>query len=179
MGSYLLTAAGADKPGLVAGLAKLLYGLGCNLEDSSMTRLQGEFAVLLVFTSPEKIGLGALARKLKVLKKKGLSVYLKPLTGKERRTPAMKSERCLVTVYGTDRPGLVYHVTDILARQRVNVTDLTTHRTEGEGTSGYILYLEAEKPAGISMTKLGKTLREKFRGAGITVSIKPLESSPL
>ena len=41
---WIVTALGQDRPGIVAGVTKVLYDLGCNLEDSAMTRLEGEFA---------------------------------------------------------------------------------------------------------------------------------------
>ncbi|HMU75390.1 MAG TPA: ACT domain-containing protein, partial [Elusimicrobiota bacterium] len=41
MKRYLLTAAGGDRPGLVAAVTRSLFDHGCNLEDSAMTRLQG------------------------------------------------------------------------------------------------------------------------------------------
>src|SRR5437899_5188362 len=47
---YALSAIGKDRPGIVADLAELIFEHGCNLEDSSMTILGGEFAVLLLFT---------------------------------------------------------------------------------------------------------------------------------
>ena len=47
---YAMAAIGKDRPGIVADLAELIFEHGCNLEDSSMTILGGEFAVLLLFT---------------------------------------------------------------------------------------------------------------------------------
>jgi glycine cleavage system transcriptional repressor len=56
MKRYLLTAAGRDRPGLVAAVSKILFEEGCNLEDSAMTRLQGEFAILLILSGPGSNG---------------------------------------------------------------------------------------------------------------------------
>ena len=49
---WIVTALGQDRPGIVAGVAKVLYDLGCNLEDSAMTRLEGEFTVMLIVSCP-------------------------------------------------------------------------------------------------------------------------------
>ena len=51
---WILTALGEDRPVIVAGVTKVLYQLGCNLEDSAMTRLEGEFTMMLSFSSPAK-----------------------------------------------------------------------------------------------------------------------------
>ena len=45
---FALSAIGRDRPGIVADLAELIYECDCNLEDSSMTILGSEFAVLLL-----------------------------------------------------------------------------------------------------------------------------------
>ena len=42
--AVVLTGVGRDRVGIVAELARVLYELGCNLLDSSMTLLRGEFA---------------------------------------------------------------------------------------------------------------------------------------
>src|SRR6476469_91620 len=48
MTTYAVTAVGPDAPGEVAALAEALASLGANLEDASMTRLRGHFAMTLV-----------------------------------------------------------------------------------------------------------------------------------
>ena len=47
---FALSAIGRDRPGIVADLAELIFECDCNLEDSSMTILGGEFAVLLLLS---------------------------------------------------------------------------------------------------------------------------------
>jgi glycine cleavage system transcriptional repressor len=49
MKHYLLLAAGPDRLGIVASVTRVLYRHGCNLADSSMTRLGNEFAMLVIF----------------------------------------------------------------------------------------------------------------------------------
>ena len=54
MANYaLLTAVGNDRPGIAAGVAKVLYDAGCNIEDSEMARLSGQFAIMLMLRLPE------------------------------------------------------------------------------------------------------------------------------
>jgi len=51
MKKYILTAFGKDKPGIVASITEILYKMGANIEDSSMSRLSGQFVIMLLFTS--------------------------------------------------------------------------------------------------------------------------------
>ena len=45
---FILSAIGSDRPGLVAELAQLIYDCDANLEDSRMTILGTDFAVILL-----------------------------------------------------------------------------------------------------------------------------------
>lgn len=50
MGSYaILTAFGHDQPGIVAAITSGLFQLGCNIEDTCMTQLRGEFTMMRWF----------------------------------------------------------------------------------------------------------------------------------
>ncbi len=179
MKRYLLTAAGRDRPGLVAAVSKILFEEGCNLEDSAMTRLQGEFAILLILSGPTLTR--KLEKKLKGLgKKSGLTVGLKPLTLRESKPPQKTGDRVIISVYGADRPGIVHRVTAQLAETKVNLSDLSTHRTEAKGKpSGYILYLEGEIPEGVTPAAIEQGLRRALKEMGVTVSVKPLPSQTL
>ena len=48
---FLLTAFSKDRPGIVADLSQVIYENGYNLEESSMTYLAGEFAILLLLST--------------------------------------------------------------------------------------------------------------------------------
>jgi glycine cleavage system transcriptional repressor len=178
MSHFLLTAAGPDRQGLVAEASKRLYALGCNLEDSSMTRLQGEFAMLLIFSAPPKADPKVLEKDLRSLEKLGMKIFLKPLSSREHAAPPSGGTTRLVTVYGGDRRGIVSRVTGALAEKGFNITDLATHRTGGEA-AGYILYIEGEAPEGLSDDALAEALRKGVEDPQLTVTVKSLHASAL
>ena len=77
---FALSAIGRDRPGIVADLAELIYECDCNLEDSSMTILGSEFAILLLLTGegPEIASrLSAACKRLEWEKR--LTVFFRPL----------------------------------------------------------------------------------------------------
>jgi formyltetrahydrofolate hydrolase len=43
---FIMTAFGHDRPGIVADVTQILYENGCNLEDTSMTLLAGQFTLI-------------------------------------------------------------------------------------------------------------------------------------
>lgn len=141
-----------------------------------MTRLSGEFAILLVVAAPDRADLS----RLQALKKSGLFVNLTPLPANAPRGAVRAKTLCLVTVHGADRPGIVYRVTEVLAQNRVNITDLSTHRTTpGKGAPGYILYVEGEAPRALPLPRLQKALAAAARSLGVRVSVKPIDARPL
>lgn len=50
MRSFVLTATGRDRPGIVAAVTRVLLDLGVNLEDAEMAILRGHFAVVLMLS---------------------------------------------------------------------------------------------------------------------------------
>ena len=48
----VISALGKDRPGIVDKLARAIYDLDCNITDSRMTVLGGEFAILLLVEGP-------------------------------------------------------------------------------------------------------------------------------
>ncbi len=79
MSRVALTAVGTDQPGIVAALTGVLVDLGCNLEDSTMSVLGGQFAVLLVLETPDGIDAAAIETALTpVAKRLDLVVVVRP-----------------------------------------------------------------------------------------------------
>lgn len=179
---WILTAMGKDQPGIVANVTKLLFELGCNLDDSAMTRLAGEFAIMVIFSVPASLSDERLRRAtLPMAKRFKLVVQLKPLTLAETkpRTPAASY---VISIYGADRPGIVYHVSALLAKERINITDVSTHRTGGTrrgARSLYLLLLEVELPPRLSIGRLTTRLQELAKHSGYQVSIRPVEADVL
>ena len=180
---WVLTVLGPDRPGIVAGTAKVLFELGCNLEDSAMTRLEGEFAIMVIFTSPARLTEARLGRAVRSLGRRlKLAVHLKRLTQAEtiaRRHGAPYG----LSVYGADRPGIVYRMSSLLARLKVNITDVTTHRTVPEGPrkgrSLYLMVLEVELPSRLSARTLEGRLRRLAQRLRVEVTLRPVETQVL
>ncbi len=178
MPRWIVTALGKDRPGIVAGVTKALYQAGCNLEDSAMTRLEGEFAIMLIFSSPRGATVRRLEEAFKPIRRRlGLAVHVKPLSRAEARTPRTHSTPHLISLYGADRPGIVYRVAEAMAQARINITDVETHRSArglGKGQpSLYMMLLEVEVPARFSLEGLKRTLTRLGRSLGVEINVRP------
>ena len=106
---FVLSAIGRDQPGLVAELAQLIYDCDANLEDSRMTILGTDFAVILLCSSSapdsaDRIALGA--KRLE--RDHGLTILLRSLEGERRpAVPAAGTRLYRGEAVGEDRAGIV------------------------------------------------------------------------
>ncbi len=115
----IVTAFGQDRPGIVALMADSLYHLGCNVEDSSMTRLRGEFTMMLMVRLPQGLDADALGRRLTASTRSlDLAVLCRALPGQaavRQRLPEVPI--FMLSVYGADHPGIVAHVARTVCRR--------------------------------------------------------------
>lgn len=180
--TWILTALGKDRPGIVAGVTHVLFRLGCNLEDSAMTRLGGEFAMMVVFSSPSRLSHAQLERACDPLSRQlRLAIHLKSLSRSELR-PVKTGAPYTLSVYGADRPGIVYRVSELLAKLRINITDLSTHRVparRGAAKPLYLMLLEVELPRRTPAPRLEQRLHRLAKSLGVTISLRCAEPEVL
>ena len=179
MKKILITISGKDKPGIIAKVSGVLFARGCNLEDISMTLLEGQFAMMMTACLPPSLAMARVAEGLKLLGAAPWSMdcYVAELKGK---TPhgekhAQGSLPYMVTAFGRDRTGIVYEVSRALAGLRVNITDLDS-RILGKGVkTTYAMLLEVDVPGERILAKLKALLAKVSKKLKIEIQIKPLE----
>lgn len=175
--SALVSASGEDRPGLVAAVTRVLYEMGGNLEDSAMTRLEGAFAMLVVVRiAAERVA--GLREALEGLGRgTGLSSQVKVMTEAEARTPAPGGSPYIISLYGVDKPGLVYRVATLLEQLHVNITDVVTHRSAaGQGRGPlYQLVFEVELPSVVDVADFRRRLSELSRELQVEIVANPME----
>lgn len=170
---------GKDKPGIVAAVTKILYETGCNIEDSSMTMLSNEFAMILLVAMPAKLSPKKLAVKFSTLKKLGLSVSLRPLKTSEQAKACLNGLPHMISVYGADKPGIVYKVSKYLASKKINITDVQTSISSIGGKNTYIMFLEFDIPEKAALEEINIELMKVADTLGVSVSINPVDTPSL
>jgi glycine cleavage system transcriptional repressor len=123
---FIMTAFGKDRPGIVADVTEVLFETGCNLEDTTMTRLADEFTLILLFTGTDD----DLEQKLhmncrRLEREKNISAFIRVLPKTVPQVPATGSLR-KVRVEGLDQSGIVYKISRYLADHQVNIESLTS-----------------------------------------------------
>lgn len=169
---FLISAEAADRPGVVAALTGGLYREGWNIEDASMTRLAGRFAMFLVVAVPPTVERDAV-RESAMSGLPGLVVDV------HEAIPPMpiaeQGERWAVTVYGADRPGIVAEVTGLLAEHGVNIDELGT-RTVGRS---YTMLVEATVPEAVDTDALEAALDALAGRLDVRCSARPVDADTL
>ncbi len=154
---FLLTAFSKDRPGIVADISQVIYENGYNLEDSSMTYLAGEFAILLLLSDPSN---GDEAEVLEVLssecrrleRDKGITAYIR-VAHADLAAPQEDVLVKTISVEGLDQAGIVYKVSKFLADSNINIRTLSSEvrMSPQSGAALYVMTILVEIPTGLTL----------------------------
>jgi len=163
---FVLTAFCEDRPGIVADISEVIYKNHCNLEDSTMANLAGEFAIILLF-SPLSAGegtdleerLSAECRRLE--REKGITAFIRPVSLPESKPKADFHAKTLL-VEGQDHAGIVYKVSRFLADNDINIATLKSDVkfSPESGAAIYCLSLAVEIPHKVSLPTVEQKLHQ-------------------
>ena len=173
---FILSAIGKDRPGLVADLARLVLEADANLEDSRMTILGTDFAVLLLCSSTSDNAGDRLAVGVKRLERDhGLTILLRHLEdGPRPAVPAPGTRLYRVEAFGEDRAGIVAAICGVLAERGVNILDLSTRSRPGPGGSPhYEMVISTEVPEDVESRELREALEAEANRLVIDVALMP------
>jgi glycine cleavage system transcriptional repressor len=172
---FAVTIISKDRPGIVADTTEVLFRLGCNIEDSSCTMLGGDFAMILIVTHEKPFTKSRLSDEFRILQEQtGLVVHLRTLHEDEIYPVKDEGELCLISVYGSDQPGIVFRVTRALADLKVNITDLNTRLTGTREAPVYILMLEAILPKHLSIEHTSELLEPLRRELAVEIGVRAI-----
>lgn len=150
MNHFALTIVGRDRPGIVSQVTEILFNQGCNIADSSCSILGGQFAMILILGHHEYTSLESFGEAFKPLENADLSVALRVLKPGGEIRPHIEGDLCMISVYGSDKPGIVYRVAKVLGEKKINITDLNTKLVGSEERPVYVMVLEAALPEGVA-----------------------------
>jgi glycine cleavage system transcriptional repressor len=157
---FILTAFGKNRPGIVAGIARIAYENGCNLEDSNMGRLADEFTLILLLSGREDNLQEKLSRDCKRLEmEKDVFVFLRPLDYQVPDTTGMNDFHT-VTVEGIDHAGIVYKISRLLAEKNINIETLKSQKkfSPNSGTAIFSMEIQVDIPDTVSIQTLDRDL---------------------
>ena len=177
----MLTAFGRDRPGIVFTLAEGLFQLGCNIEDTCMTRLRGEFAMMVMIRLPQGLSANQLVERLSPQTAHlSLTILCRELPAEAvRREEPAATQIYMLSVYGADHPGIVASVARVLSDHAANITDMNTRVIGEAGRPVYVMVLEIQVPASTDPTALQSALESLKPTLGVDLTFRPLEQFTL
>jgi len=166
---YMVTLVGKDRPGIVAHVTNALYEEGCNLGETSMLRLGGNFSIMMMVSyHGHKKGLEDLL--LTVAQSLDLQLHVDSIEGHlhQHLLPAMR-----ITVSGADRAGIVAKVTTALAEVGFNILDLESDVAGSEDKPIFIMHIEGSSDEGLDAVAAALDV---VRRDGIDVKLTPIDT---
>ena len=153
----VITASGEDKVGLVDRLSSKIAESGCNIEESRMAVLGGQFALIMLLSGPWN-ALSKLDGQMELLGDQlGLSIIHKRTQQRDRTQPAIPYR---VEVVAMDHPGIVRNLAAFFSRNGINIEELQTdtYPAPHTGTPMFSVIITVGIRADIHIP----TLRENF-----------------
>jgi glycine cleavage system transcriptional repressor len=160
-----------DKPGIVANVSKILFEKGLNIEDSSSTLLRGFFSMILLVSSKDEVDTNNLLNEFNELA--GIKTSIKKI---EQLSKKNLEDTYIISVYGGDKPGLVYAISNALANKKINIIDLQTKVAGKEGSPVYIMVFEVTVPDNIKNEDWINELTSISKEMGTDINIRHIET---
>ncbi|CAN5564074.1 amino acid-binding protein [soil metagenome] len=172
-----VTVIGNDRTGIVAAVTRVLFDEGCNLEDATSTILSGHFSMMLVVSLPE----GATSQQTEKRLAPVASEFDLVITVRDVHEAhlAVVEATHVISVYGGDRPGIVYRVAEHLGAAGVNITDLSSRVIGSDASPVYALMLEVAAGPEVTRVVLEDGLAELKQELGVDISVNEIESDIL
>ncbi|OGR34876.1 MAG: amino acid-binding protein [Desulfuromonadales bacterium GWD2_61_12] len=174
MHHYALTVIGRDRPGIIAQVTEILYKLGCNIADSSCTLLGGQYAMIMIVAHPTIASKEEMAAHFAPLEQVKLTAFVRKIDEEAFRCVGIGGEICMISVYGADRPGIVYRVTKELAERQVNISDLNSKLVGSEERPVYVMMLETILPDSISEEEIKQVMQHLATEMKVDISVRSI-----
>ena len=155
----VLTALGADRPGIVNDLSNILTASDFNIEDSRMSVLGGEFAILMLVSGTDESVDTFNSDVADLESKLGMKIVTKVTSGK-----ITDKENILykVEIVSIDHPGIVKDIANFFSSRKLNIIDMETKRYSAAhtGTAMFSLDMTIGIAKGVEVAEIENALSE-------------------
>ena len=171
----VISAVGTDRAGVVNDLSKVILDCGGNIEESRMTALGSEFAMLLL-VSGNWATISKLEKALyKHAEDQPLSINLHKTDERatdEGRMPYGIDIVCL------DEPGIVFHLANFFAALNIEIADLATRRYAAAhtGSQMFAVQMSINVPSSVSISQLRDEFHELCDQLNLDAILEPVKS---
>ncbi|WP_198266247.1 glycine cleavage system protein R [sulfur-oxidizing endosymbiont of Gigantopelta aegis] len=134
----VISAIGSDRPGIVNALSEIIVQNQGNIDDSRMTVLGGEFAIILLISGSED----ELKNIEQLLKQQASSLALNIISKHTNDKKPEQNIPYIVEVLAMDNPGIVYKLADFFSSREINIQSMQTDRYPAPHTGTQMFAVE-------------------------------------
>ena len=170
----ILTAIGADRPGLVDEVSQFIFDRGGNIEDSRMVNLRGQFAIMVLVGGAEEV-FGRLRQEMAELTRQ-TALHAELREAQEAAYGAGAALPFRLTGTGLDQPGLVHRVAHLLHGLQVNIESLDTRLKPAPYTGAPMFEMELilSVPRTTSLSQLRQNISSLCDELNIDWALEPV-----
>lgn len=169
--NIVFTLTGPDRIGIVDEVTRILLEAGGNVETSRMTRLGGEFAILLLLSIPPE-GLAGLDRGIAAFVEQGYKVTTGPTSlSYAERFPGWLP--CQIEIRGADHEGIVHEIAHTLSQRGISIEsmDTVTTRAPINGMPLFMMTAAVIVPPGLPGRDWEEELNEAGERLGVEIKV--------
>jgi len=164
--NIIISAIGSDRPGIVSELSGVITSHGGNVEESRMSRLGSDFAIIMLVTvAPDW--------------EESLEVALKSITELTITTKPTKmtqvgdGRKYKIDLIGADNEGIVKVLSKYLAKKSINILEMETHISQApvSGTPLFNLNASILVPGGIEEKEIQSDLSQIAQDLGVEIQL--------
>jgi len=169
----VISALGADRPGIVDEISNIIYNHSLNIEDSRMTILGGEFAMLLL-VSGEQSSIDAIQTQVNEIEQALQMRLMIKLTSES--TPIGNAIPYAVEVTALDHPGIVNNISSFFSQRGINIVNLHTesYSAPHTGTPMFALHMTIGISADTNIAKLRDAFMQACEELNLDAEMKNL-----
>jgi len=170
----VISAVGSDRTGVVQDLSKVILSCGGNIEESRMTTLGSEFAMLLL-VSGNWHTLSRLEQGLdKLCKDDKLTVSIRKTDAKAPEDDRMPYA---VDVVALDQQGIVYNLADFFSSRDIEIADVATrsYAAAHTGAPMFAVQMAVNVPSSIHIAQLREEFLEVCDRLNLDAIIEPVK----
>ncbi len=171
----VLSAIGTDRTGVVQDITKVILGCGGNIEESRMTTLGAEFAVLML-VSGNWHTLNLLERGLEKLSGDDSLTFAIRKTGE--RPVSDDRMPYAVDVVSLDQQGIVFGLADFFAARDIEIADVATRRYSAAHTGApmFAVQMAVNVPSSVHIAQLREEFLEMSDRLNLDAILEPVKN---
>ncbi len=177
MNAYLaISAIGQDRPGIVDKISAFILAHECNVEDSRMAVLGGDFAVIILVSGSQQ-HVRMLTDHLPELQAKSDLTILSRSAQSPLSPKPLPVVPYLLKAVGMDHAGIVHNIAHLLAGLNINIesAETSTSHSPQTGTPIFAMHMKLTGPSNLNPADIRSRLCDLGEDLNVDITIEPVE----